>query len=458
MTRNNERGQALAITALAVTLLMGFAGLAVDMGALRYQKRLQQTAADAAAIAGAANMAGSETSAGIIAGAQSASATNGFTDNTGGVTCTNNPAALGCITVTVNVPPLSGPHAGNTGCSPAPSCYVEVLVTAVQPTFFMKAMGVGSRTVTARAVATNTSGGGPSNGCAWTLGQPAKSIGVDVQGSVILNAPTCGIADNGNFDRTGGALTVKAGTFSVSGTDTGHGTGTVTCGPDQTAANCPTYNAPVAANPLASLPTPCSLGYTCTGGSAATAVNNTFSPGTYSSISVGPGNTTFNPGIYIIDGSSGGLNIGANAVVTGTGVMFYFTNGSTVSTNGTATVNLTAPSATNCPSCPTQYDGILFYQDPADTNTGVNPSTGTGKCPPGSLGGPSLGGNSGSAYNGVVYFPADQLWLFGNSGTIDLAMTVTDSLCMSGNATFNMQGASGLPPGVTILTHPVLVE
>jgi uncharacterized membrane protein len=50
MTRNNERGQALAITALAVTLLMGFAGLAVDIGALRYQKRLQQSAADAAAI------------------------------------------------------------------------------------------------------------------------------------------------------------------------------------------------------------------------------------------------------------------------------------------------------------------------------------------------------------------------------------------------------------------------
>lgn len=189
----------------------------------------------------------------------------------------------------------------------------------------------------------------------------------------------------------------------------------------------------------------------------ATAVNNTFSPGTYSSISVGPGNFTFSPGIYILDGSSGGLNIGANAVVTGNGVMFYFTNGTTVSATGNVTVNLTAPSASNCPSCPTQYDGVLFYQDPTDTNTGLNPN-GTGKCPPGSLGGPSLGGNSGSSYNGVVYFPGDQLWLFGNSGTIDFAMTVADSLCMSGNATLNMQGASALPAGVSILTHPVLVE
>ena len=40
--------------------------------------------------------------------------------------------------------------------------------------------------------------------------------------------------------------------------------------------------------------------------------HNTFSPGTYSSISVGPGSYTFNPGIYIVNGS-GGLSIGANS-------------------------------------------------------------------------------------------------------------------------------------------------
>ena len=55
MTRNKEAGQALiaALAALGIVLL-GFAGLGIDIGYMRYEKRLQQTAADAAAIAGAA--------------------------------------------------------------------------------------------------------------------------------------------------------------------------------------------------------------------------------------------------------------------------------------------------------------------------------------------------------------------------------------------------------------------
>ena len=77
MTRKNERGQVLAFTALGLTLLMGFAGLAVDMGVLRYQRRLQQSAADAAAIAGANNLS-FPASGGVVAGAQDASARNGF--------------------------------------------------------------------------------------------------------------------------------------------------------------------------------------------------------------------------------------------------------------------------------------------------------------------------------------------------------------------------------------------
>jgi uncharacterized membrane protein len=92
----------LVFAALALVVLIGFAGLAIDMGALRYQKRLQQTAADGAAIAGATNLS----FGGVTSGAQSAATANGFTDNTGGTTCTNNPGTVGCITVTVNNPPL----------------------------------------------------------------------------------------------------------------------------------------------------------------------------------------------------------------------------------------------------------------------------------------------------------------------------------------------------------------
>jgi len=41
MKLNKQSGQALVFSALGATVLIGFAGLAIDMGMLRYQKRLQ---------------------------------------------------------------------------------------------------------------------------------------------------------------------------------------------------------------------------------------------------------------------------------------------------------------------------------------------------------------------------------------------------------------------------------
>ena len=74
MTRKHEAGQALIFAALGLGMLLGAAGLGVDMGVLRYEKRLQQTAADAAAIVGANNLA---YASGVNAGAQNSATTNG---------------------------------------------------------------------------------------------------------------------------------------------------------------------------------------------------------------------------------------------------------------------------------------------------------------------------------------------------------------------------------------------
>src|SRR5580765_9084413 len=102
MKFNDQSGQALIGTAVAMVVLAGFAGLAIDMGTLRYQKRLQQTAADSAAIAGAVNL---EFGSGMIVGAQGAAAQNGYTDTNGGAGCSGG--AVGCISVAVNNPPTS---------------------------------------------------------------------------------------------------------------------------------------------------------------------------------------------------------------------------------------------------------------------------------------------------------------------------------------------------------------
>ncbi|MGC2282256.1 MAG: pilus assembly protein TadG-related protein, partial [Candidatus Acidiferrales bacterium] len=193
MTRKSESGQALVFTALALVVLLGFAGLAIDMGTLRYQKRLQQSAADAAAIAGASNLASS--SGGVSAGAVAASATNGFSAGSAGSGCPPPAPAttVGSVAVAVNNPPCSGPHNGD-------GKYVEVYVSEVQPTYFMSIFGVNSETITARAVATNLSGGN-GGGCLYTLGPPSSSIeGVNINGNATLNGPSCGIVDNGNFN------------------------------------------------------------------------------------------------------------------------------------------------------------------------------------------------------------------------------------------------------------------
>jgi len=427
MKRKNEAGQALVFAVVGLAVLLGFAGLGIDMGMLRYQKRLQQTAADSGALAGANNLA-FPASGGWSAGAKNASAGNGFTDGT------NN------VTVTVNNPPVSGPHTGNAN-------YVEVLVTAVQPTYFMKVLGINSETLTARAVATNITGGASGGGCLYTLGPPSAAIeGVGITGSAVLNATTCGIADNGNYDPVGGALTVNAGTFGVAGTCSGSGCGKggATC--SEQAGPCPAFGMPAATDPLASLAAPsqpaasasCPPKGACDVSASGTM---TLQPGTYSSITISKNSTvTLNSGIYYITGSKGntGLQFGGGGTVTSAagGVMFYFTGSATINARGggnkTDNVNLSPLSSGT-------YAGILFYQDPNDTSA------------------PTLGGDEGSIFGGVAYFPSVELTFFGNA-TNTAGIVIAKAFAMSGNPTVNLQGAAGLPAGVTLLSNAILVE
>jgi Flp pilus assembly protein TadG len=460
MIRKNQAGQVLLSAALMLVVLLGFAGLGIDMGVMRYQKRLQQSAADSAAIAAATNLGYS----GYQTGGQNAAASNGFTDNTGGGACAAPPTALavGSVTVTLCNGPLIGPHAGNAN-------YVEAYVTAGQPTFFMKVLGVNSETITARAVATNFSGGtnGTTSGCLYTLGSPSASIeGISLGGSAFLKAPSCGIVDNGNFNTTGNKIDVSAATFGVAGgrNSSGKAGGTITCSAG--VSTCPSFGTPAAPDPMSSLTPPCA--YTCslagntvniTGGSSTSCGTGctfaggvyTISPGTYTNISihgVSSDHVVFSPGTYIFDGTStnfsnpDGLSIPGNATISGTGVTFFFTNNATVQITGTPTLNLYAPTSGT-------YQGILMWQDKNDPNVGPSPQ------------GPTLSGNSGSQFNGILYFPSDQLTFAGNNASIGVGVVVSDSLALQGNPTVTFGGAAGvpggLPPTFTIATA-TLVE
>ena len=160
----DESGQAVVFVALSMTVVLGFVGLATDVGLLLHAKRNLQIAADSAAIAGASAL---NTSANVNAEATRAATNNGITQPP-----------------TVNNPPASGPHSGSSG-------YVEVIVSQSEPVFFMKLFNLSSMTVAARAVATN---GAPGRGCVYAL-NPA---GPDIYLAGSLNVSGCNVVDDSN--------------------------------------------------------------------------------------------------------------------------------------------------------------------------------------------------------------------------------------------------------------------
>jgi hypothetical protein len=133
LKKNRQSGQALVAATFGLVVLIGATGLAIDIGYLRYQKRLQQSAADSAALAGAGDIAYIPDGASVGNAARADSTLNGFPNG-------------GKVTVTVNHPSTLTPSSLNLNS-------VEVLITVAQPTFFMKIFGIGSANVTARAVA-----------------------------------------------------------------------------------------------------------------------------------------------------------------------------------------------------------------------------------------------------------------------------------------------------------------
>jgi Flp pilus assembly protein TadG len=458
---NKQSGQVLIGVALGLVVLAGFAGLAIDMGTLRYQRRLQQTAADAAALSAASNLV---YNSGVTLGARNAATTNGFTDTDSGAGCTSK--AKGCISVAVNVGPTSGPHTGDTK-------YAEAIVTAVQPTYFMNIFGVSNSVVAARAVATNITGSGKNN-CLITLGPPQAAIeGVNVTGTAWINAPNCGIADNGNFDTTGNAYKVTADSFSVSGHCLGNDCKSPNSQCTQTATGCPTYGTAAAPDPLVNgtspIQPPANPGYssTCAGAVPCRWTSpvgaSTIQPGAFDSILIGKNSVvTMAPGLYYIKGTSAGdgLNFqgGASLISQGygsaptpcgadpasqiPGVMIYFTGVSSIGKAvGGGGVNV--PNINLCPMNSTQsstYAGILLYQDPADTTQAY------------------ISGNDTSMFDGMIYMPTAQLTFYGDASFTVSGQVIVNSVAVTGNPTVNLGFFPGGSPATANLTVPALVE
>ena len=140
----HRRGAVIVLVAVALAVLIGVAALSVDGGHLYQSRRKLQTAADAAAEAGAIELFTKyELNTGLDKdGEARASALSNALAHSYGTTGSGS-------TVTINIPPRSGTFAGKAG-------YVEAIITSKMPPTFSSIFGRTELVVTTRSVAGGT--------------------------------------------------------------------------------------------------------------------------------------------------------------------------------------------------------------------------------------------------------------------------------------------------------------
>jgi hypothetical protein len=389
-----EDGQALVLTCIALLVLMGMAGIGVDVGYLKYQRQQMQKAADAGALAAATVMTYSADDTLIRKAALNDSAANGFIDGS------NN------IAITVNHPPQSGPFSGN-------SAYVEVYVAQPRPNFFLQAFGYRTTNVRARAVGSSTA---DASGCIYVL-DPTSSKTFLVDGNVSVST-TCGIVVDSSSNH---ALHKNGVSGVVDASGSGNGIGVVGGYSGTGFTPTPVTGISPVTDPFAGLAAP------STSGTCMTYTNqNPIPPGKWcGGISLsGSGTITFSGGTYILYG--GGLKVTGSPTLIGNGVMFYNTgtkNGAfqyqPISIAGSATSVL---SASLDPSNP--YAGILFFQDRNyQSSKNVDSS--------------HVSGSNGASFIGAMYFPGTPLVYSGTPGLASSTVIVAWQLEFSGDTTIN---------------------
>ncbi len=408
----DQSGQTIVLTALSAVVLMGCAGLAIDLGEFRMVQRQLQSVADAAAIGGALEIstcAGTADCAAMTTSAQQVLSGNGYSGETLVTQCgstsgdnlvlmvNNGPCALGSTS--------ADPNYGNTN-------YVETVVTKVQPTIFGNVLGIPSVVLTARAEA----GLGSSQNCLYV-----GSGGMTLNGGTMSLA--CGVNDNGTLMADSGATLSAEHDFDVHGSVTNNG---ATLSPSVTQGTA------TVADPLAYLtpPTPAS---SCT---SENPVNSgtpvTLGPGTYCGINLNSNaSLTLSGGTYIFEGS---INVGSGATLSGSGVTLYFTSG-TVQPNSSSTITLSAPTTG-------EYAGVLIWES-ATNSTGMDPDS-----------------SSTSSWQGALYLPDATLTLNSNSNVAAYTIVDAYSLIVDSGADFNIgDDYSSLPGGSPIKGgNAVLVE
>ncbi len=378
--RWGERGQIIIIAGLLTPLIIGFAGLALDVGLLMLHRTERQRTADAAALAGAQYLMYNFGTDGVEDQAKQIACTYAEKNGLGTGTCPNSE-------VTVNLPPTSGKHIGDHS-------YIEVRITRNDPTVFIRILGVKTARVEARAVGGATplkrnyalivldktqcdafttssnitiTGGGAVVDSAATTGGSCTGISAAQNGGSVVTAQTC-------YDKAGDVIDCKLdynsrGSWSVPSNSTASPKPTkaplfpdpLSCSPpgNQSAEYCPR---PVGCSDFsATTPTNCvPISLTACGNHAIPCSANQRSAATNPTITslTGAGDVTLQPGTYY-----GGLKINSTSQTVHFQPGIYVFAGADHNGNGGGfsyqSGNICGP-ATASDNCPTATGVTIF--------------------------------------------------------------------------------------------------
>jgi Flp pilus assembly protein TadG len=386
--RKPRAGMVVILVATMLPIIIGTMALALDGGMLYLERQQAQTAADAAALAGAYTYSTTSSLSSAQTAAQNVASHNGFTIPTSSIT---------------------QPNANQ----------IAVTVTANPPRFFSKLWNAGGLTVSTSATAAVSSGSGTvpystnslilldsTMSGALTL---AGSASITANGGIQVNSSSGSAVNANNTGHTSANISIVGGYTTSSG---GYLTGTVSTG------------ASSVGDPLASMSVPSVPSTSSTNGLAGYPGygSYTLQPGLYtSSASLGNGGTfTMQPGLYYFQGGAG-LTVANGATLTGSGVTIYMDTGGQISFQGGTTTTLSAPGSSPVGNA---IQGVVYFQNRTSTTS------------------PSFGNGSTINLTGTFYAPKAPLTFNGGTFPNLASQVIADSLNASNNATATVSYSS----------------
>jgi Flp pilus assembly protein TadG len=413
---SSESGQALVWFVAALTVLLGFAALTIDVGSAFLDAGKLQNAADAASLAGAGVLPYG--SAAARAQATIYAQKNGYVDGQNGYT----------VKVTTPYPDSNGDPTK-----------IAVTISGQTPAVFATVLGRNFLSVSRRAVATYY--GTTQLNAALLALDPSACNSYTQGGSAVVTITTGGLmsnsscnpslADSGSGSTTATAIQYYTGS-GYSGAFTPTPVAVSSRMPDPLASMIPPNLTTLGQSPDSG-GTPASPKVANIGGTA------TLQPGVYyGGIKItGSGTVTFLPGTYVLAG--GGFSLGSTASTDGSGVMVYNTSDPQQPTaaGACASISLTGGGSTNF-TAPTSgpYKDVVFWQDPACT---VDFKVAGG----------------GALASGVYYLPS-ATFNFTGSKTLGSAQIIADQFSFNGTAKFSI--TSGNYVSLPLLSLPKLIE